>query len=195
MSFKSKGYKVIKNALSVELTSFLFEYFFKKRDVARVLYDTGYVSQKEDIIGHWSDIQIPDTYSHYADIAIETLLVKMLPEVESVVGEKIVPEYSFARIYKHGDELHAHKDRSECEISTTMFLGGDGWKIYFEKEAPLLLEKGDMCIYKGCELLHWREPFEGEECMQVFLHYKTIKEGVKLYDGREMLGLPPGFRQ
>jgi hypothetical protein len=54
-----------------------------------------------------------------------------------------------------------------------------------------------MLIYRGCDLEHWREPFEGETCGQVFLHYNNEDsdiEGQKLYDGRICLGLPQGFR-
>ena len=32
-----------------------------------------------------------------------------------------------------------------------------------------------MMIYKGKDLYHWREPFQGDECVQVFLHYSDIK--------------------
>ena len=33
------------------------------------------------------------------------------------------------------------------------------------------LKVGDMLIYSGCDLEHWREPFQGKVCSQVFLHY------------------------
>ena len=51
--------------------------------------------------------------------------------------------------------------------------------------------RGDMVIYKGCELEHWREPFEGNNHAQVFLHY-NIKNGRynNKFDGREVLGVP-----
>ena len=45
---------------------------------------------------------------------------------------KIISAYTYARIYKKGDELKRHKDRFSCEISTTMNLGGDDWPIYLE---------------------------------------------------------------
>ena len=31
-----------------------------------------------------------------------------------------------------------------------------------------------MLVYKGCELEHWREKFNGNICAQVFLHYNEI---------------------
>ena len=50
-----------------------------------------------------------------------------------------------------------------------------------------------MLIYSGCDLEHWREPFKGKLCGQVFLHYNYIegKYGKEnLYDKRPILGIP-----
>ena len=97
------------------------------------------------------------------------------------------------------------KDIKSCEISTTMNLGGDAWPIYLEpsgkknkKGKKIILNPGDMLIYKGMELEHWREPFEGVDCAQVFLHYnnsKTDGSDKNIYDNRETLGLPDWFKK
>ena len=51
--------------------------------------------------------------------------------MEKLTGLKLYPAYTYARIYKKGDDvLKRHKDRFSCEISTTMNLGGDDWPIY-----------------------------------------------------------------
>ena len=76
--------------------------------------------------------QIPDTYSQYSNMAMETLLLKCQPGMEKATGLKLYPAYTYARIYKKGDELKRHKDRFSCEISTTMNLAGDDWPIYLE---------------------------------------------------------------
>ena len=34
--------------------------------------------------------------------------------------------------------------------------------------------KGDMIVYRGCEIEHWREKFEGNNHAQVFLHYNNV---------------------
>ena len=61
------------------------------------------------------------------------------------------------------------------------------------KGTKVLLDIGDMLVYSGCELEHWREPFEGQICGQVFLHYNhrngPFAEQNK-FDRRPMLGLP-----
>ena len=99
-------------------------------------------------------------------------------------------------IYKKGDILKRHKDRFSCEVSTTAHLGGEPWTIFVEGEG-IDLNPGDMLIYSGCDLEHWREPFEGEECAQVFLHYnnKASKDSENnIFDRRKHIGLPSWFK-
>ena len=54
------------------------------------------------------------------------------------------------------------------------------------------LNQGDMLVYKGNILEHWREPFLGLNHAQVFLHYnENNEENIKNYlDGRPMFGIP-----
>jgi hypothetical protein len=205
MNFKKKKYIIIKKAISEELADFIYKYFFLKRMVARTLFDTKFISPFTKYFGVWNDQQIPETYSHYSDIAMETLLLKVHPVMENFTKLKLTPNYSYARIYKKGDILHRHKDRFSCEISTTLFLGGDEWPIYLEpsgknglKGIKVDLKPGDMLVYKGNELEHWREQFQGENCAQVFLHYNNIAtKGAKenLFDTRPHLGLPDEFKK
>ena len=184
-------YQVIKGAINYELANFIFNYFLLKRDAVDFMYKNN-IHSHSSILGKWSDEQIPNTYSCYGDFVMETLLVKVLPKMQQETGLNLIPTYSYARAYKKGDELKKHKDRPSCEISTTINLGGDPWPIFIEG-TKVLLEVGDMLIYEGCKLEHWREPFEGNICGQVFLHYNHVNgpfdEKNKL-DGRQMLGLP-----
>jgi len=175
------------------------------------VYDTclqhRYFSPYENIIGNYENTneQIPNTYSQYSNIAMETLMLKCQPIMEKTTGLKLQPSYTYARIYKKGDELKRHKDRFSCEISTTMNLGGDHWDIYLEpsgkegmKGIKVSLKPGDMLVYSGCELEHWREKFKGNECCQVFLHYnnkKTKGSKLNLFDKRPHLGLPSWFKK
>jgi len=200
MSFKIKKYSVIKNAISKELSIFIYNYFLMKREVAKTLFKTKYISPFETMFGVWTDKQVPNTYSHYSDIVMETLLLKLQPIMEKTTELKLIPNYSYARIYKKGDVLKRHKDRFSCEISTTLNLGGDPWPIYLEpsekeglKGIKVNLNSGDMLIYKGNLLEHWREPFNGEDCAQVFLHYtneNTLGAKENIFDKRLHLGLP-----
>ena len=163
-----------------------------------------YLSPFNKDYGTWVDRQVPNTYSHYSDTVMETLLQEVKPVMEKHTDLKLSPTYSYARIYKKGDILARHKDRYSCEVSTTLNLGGESWPIYLDptgKEGQagikVDLKPGDMLIYSGCDLQHWREPFEGKDCAQVFLHYNNLKgKNAKdnLYDKRPMLGLPNYFK-
>ena len=194
------NYKVIRQAISKELADFTYSYFLMKRKVARKLFDDRYISPVNADYGVWNDEQVPETYSHYSDIVMETLLEKLAEPMSKETELELIPTYSYARIYKKGDVLKRHKDRYSCEVSMTMNLGGDAWPIYLEpsgetdKEGVKIdLEPGDALIYRGCEVEHWREAFEGENCGQVFLHYNDVNgqfKDINIFDGRDKLGIP-----
>ena len=202
--FKKKKYTIIRQAISKDLATFIANYFLMKKQVLDTCIKQRYISPFETLLGSYDDEQIPNTYSHYADIAMETLMLKCQPQMEKITELKLYPAYSYARIYKKGDELKRHKDRFSCEISTTMNLGGDDWPIYLEpsgktgmKGVKVDLKQGDMLVYSGCELEHWRKKFKGKECVQVFLHYNNCKTpGAKdnMFDKRLHLGLPSWFK-
>jgi len=205
-------FQVIKNAVSYELANFIFNYFLLKRDAVDFMYKNN-ITYDNGSLGTWTDKQIPNTYSHYADMVMETLLMKVLPKMQQETGLQLIPTYSYARIYKRGDILKRHKDRPSCEISTTLNLGGNPWPIFIDgtgannvideyknivkpgapEGTKVLLDVGDMLVYSGCELEHWREPFDGDICGQVFLHYNHVNGPFaekNKFDGRPMLGLP-----
>jgi hypothetical protein len=204
MSFKKNKYIVLKNTISLELAAFVYQYFLNKRKVSRFLFDNKYISPFTEYFGVWNDEQVPNTYSHYSDIVMETLLEQVKPIMEKHTGLKLYETYSYARIYKNGDVLARHKDRPSCEISTTLNLGGDPWPIYLDPTGKteqagikINLKPGDMLIYSGCELEHWREEFKGQDCGQVFLHYNRIKsknDVENTLDNRPLLGLPAWFK-
>ena len=216
-NFKKDKFTIIEKTIDLKIANFIYNYFLMKRQVAKTMFNEKYISPFTTEFGIWNDPQVPNTYSHYADIAMETLLLLVQPVMEKKTGIKLIPTYSYARIYKKGDILNRHKDRFSCEISTTLNLGGDPWPIYIEPDSKMgkfvegkgyisdntkgikvNLKPGDMLVYKGNLLEHWREPFEGENCGQVFLHYNNRKTpGAKdnMFDKRIHLGLPSWFKR
>jgi len=213
--FKEHKYLIIRNAISIELANFAFNYFLMKRDAVKCMQDANYISKFTPGFGKWNDGQVPNTYACYSDMFMETLMMKVLPVMQEHTEMTLVPCYTFTRAYKKGDILHRHKDRPSCEISTTLHLGGDPWTIHIDPtgsnnilsgaetttvvkpNAPegvqVDLNVGDMLVYSGCELEHWREPFKGNLCVQAFLHYNNadgpFKDNNK-FDKRPMLGIP-----
>ena len=207
MSFKKDKYTIIRKAVSKDLAIFLANYFSTQKQVYDTCLKERYISPYETFLGYYENEkqQVPGTYSHYSNIAMETLLLKCQPIMEKTTGLKLYPSYSYIRLYEKGSELKRHKDRFSCEISTTMNLGGNDWPIYLEpsgqvgkKGIRVNLKPGDMLVYRGNELEHWREKFKGKECVQVFLHYnnrKTSGSKHNMFDKRLHLGLPVWFRK
>ena len=158
-------YHIIKGALNYEIANFIFNYFLLKRDAVKYMYQNN-MTWDNGMFGTWKDQQVPNTYSHYSDHVMETLLVKMLPVMAKETGLQLIPTYSYARLYKNGDILRRHKDRPSCEISTTLNFGVEPWPIFIDgtwadtvidefnqihkpnapKGTKVLLEVGDMLV-------------------------------------------------
>jgi len=93
--FKTKKYQVIKNAVSYELANFIYNYFLLKRDAVDFMYQNN-IQAQSSILGKWTDEQIPNTYSCYADFVMETLMMKVLPKMQKETGLELLPTYSYA---------------------------------------------------------------------------------------------------
>ena len=213
MSFKKNKYQVIKGAISKELADVAYRYLQVSAEADNWMINNYVTHVGNPLVGNFHDPQVPNSYAKYADRFMETLLIKTIDVMQKKTGLKLVPTYSYTRLYRTGNILRRHKDRPSCEISTTLCLGGDQWPIYIDPTgsdnvideykdihkpgAPIGVEvnlkPGDMLIYSGCELEHWRKPFEGKLCGQVFLHYNHADgrfAKANLYDKRPMLGIP-----
>jgi len=188
-------YKVVRNFIDAPLTNFLYEYFLLRKKVSNTFSEhpilskySAYVSNNE------GDAQVKNAYALYGDPAFDVLMCLALDVMRKETQKDLIPTYSYARIYNHGDELKPHVDREHCEYSTTINLYSDiDWPIYMNK-TPIHLSSGDMCIYKGNEVVHYRLPFEGTVCAQVFLHYVSLSKDQDkekfIWEGRPHAGLP-----
>jgi hypothetical protein len=123
-----------------------------------------------------SDPQAPNSSSVYNYLPALEILCEKTQEVSTILGQTVLPTYTYARIYRTNDELKKHTDRESCEISLTLHLYGDKpWPIWIEtpngKSKCLVLEPGDAMMYLGCVAPHWRDEYFGKEYAQFFLHY------------------------
>ena len=212
MSFKKNKYQVIRSAIPKDLADFAYRYLQISADADHWMLTNGATHEGNPLVGNFKDPQVPNSYAKYSDRVMETLLIQTIDIMQKKTGLKLIPTYSYTRLYRKGNILKRHKDRPSCEISTTLCLGGDNWPIFIDptgsdnvideyknvhkpgapKGIKVDLKPGDMLIYSGCELEHWREPFEGQLCGQVFLHYNHADGQFaksNLYDKRPMLGI------
>ena len=131
-------------------------------------------------IGLPGDEDCPLSPCAYNYLPFVRLLARKLEKVEEVCGEKLLPTYAFARDYRHGETLARHTDREACEVSVTLNLSSDSlWPIYMDGVA-VETHPGDAAVYRGMDVPHWREAFQGQRCVQVFLHYVCL-EGPNRY--------------
>ena len=188
------SYTKVESVLSEQTAVLVYEYLkFADKKCKLVLDDKpDYYNEWEH--GAYDDPDVPDVFSKYADLLIETLMILVQPSVEQETGLSLVPTYSYCRLYTKGSELPKHRDRDECEISVSLCVGYEGkrWPLYIDG-TPVYMEAGDMVIYRGTELAHWRKPLKGENHAQVFLHYNDINGPfgkTHQYDGRKFIGMP-----
>jgi hypothetical protein len=157
---------------------------------------------------------------------METLMMFVKPYIEKYTGLELAPTYAYYRVYRPGATLARHKDRSSCEISTTICLGHKyihenpdyNWGMYVDKDSVgfnpprgfvsagnpgemIQQNPGDLIIYRGCEVEHWRDQFDagyGSYQVQAFFHY-IDKNGPYYpdfnYDKRPKLGMKPETRR
>ncbi len=177
--FEKNGYVVLTSALSEKVCDSLTDHMFS-------LFAEGKLVK---------DDQCPLSDAVYGDPSFDELLQQFAEPVGKHIGRKLLPTYTYSRIYRPGEILKKHKDRPACEISATLTLGFDKppiWPIFADeqKQVAITLNKGDMMVYKGCELLHWREEFKGQWHVQVFFHYVDANGPYKNHhlDGRSEFG-------
>lgn len=145
----------------------------------------------------FGDSQTPNSFSWYGPMYGEALLPFLEPIMSKVTGKKLLTSYSYTRTYFNGAVLEKHIDRQSCEYSASLCIKKDiDWPFWIEhnsKQIPIELECGDMLIYKGDVLSHWREAFNGKEHIQIFLHFVDSNGPYaqsSYLDGRPLLGLP-----
>lgn len=129
---------------------------------------------KENSLSGDSQVELSETKYDY--VSFLELLCEKTPEISELIGETVLPTYTYARVYANGAVLKPHVDRKACEISLTVNLDCDiPWDICIEtttgEKRSITLNPGDAMIYLGCSAVHWRDKFEGVFCSQVFLHY------------------------
>ena len=163
-----------------------------------------------------NDTQCSKSPAIYGDPIQAEMMLKYQNKLEDIIRKKLYPTYSYARIYQPKETLKYHSDRPSCEISLTATLDFDTyddkpWPIWIESNAKdaikskivvensnEIVEKmgksywlypGDIIVYMGCQLAHWREQFVGVSQAQVFMHYvdKNGPHANQKYDNRHWI--------
>lgn len=155
--FYSKGYEVVRNMISKDLANEQFQKALTIRGT------------------QFTDTQVPNSQAFYNTDTFRSNHDLLHPMMEKITGLELFKTYYYWRKYSKGALLRFHRDREACEISVTLHLGGDPWKIWLldldENAISVDLKPGDGLIYKGCQLAHWRGKFNGNMHVQTFYHF------------------------
>jgi len=113
---------------------------------------------------------------------LDDLANYLKPIIEKTLDCELWTTYNYCRIYKKGEILVPHKDKNQCEIALSITLDYENskpWPIHIfsnteQEVVDINLDIGDVLIYKGFEILHWRNQFDGPgDQIQAFLFYAT----------------------
>jgi hypothetical protein len=197
MSLETEKYILIKNALSKDVCKLVAREFRMARDMAGLV---PYPGEKFP----YKDTQVENSFSWYSPLCFEALSDSLIkPIVENILGESVFPTYSYARIYYNGATMAKHMDRSASEYSVSCCIDVDpkhkwhlgvetvrGEKLYVEQEI------GDIILYKGNELYHWRNAYQGSEQINAFMFYVRANgpRSELKFDTRPLLGMNSNSR-
>lgn len=116
-------------------------------------------------------------WDRYCDALATTIQERLHDTIEERTGLKLLPTYNYTRIYPPGTPLMSHTDRPACEISATLTiqnLPDETWPIFLRgidnSTMRVDMNPGDMLIYRGMELPHWREPGRVRQT-GIFMHW------------------------
>ena len=164
MSFETDRYEVIRGALSGTFLAAAQSYY-----QTLLLQDKFRPAQLKAVP--------KGAFDRYCD-ALSTTIQEMLhPVMETCTGLRLLPTYNYTRVYPPGAVLVPHTDRPACEISATLTIRNypaEVWPIFLRRKdnttARVDLEPGDMLVYCGMELPHWREAGTVEQT-GIFMHW------------------------
>ncbi|HVT62119.1 MAG TPA: hypothetical protein VHD33_01355 [Legionellaceae bacterium] len=183
------SYIILKQILSEEACHFLTEYTLFK---AKARPNT-----KKHID------PLDNVHREYADPVMELLLAQLQPLVQKALERDIWPSLSFYYVYTHGNALQKHTDRSSCEWVAGLCIGADPdfktthhtWPMQLkldDGQETIALDYGDLLIFQGHTIEHWREPFMGQWFISAIFGY-VEQDGpyaFQKYDQRKALGTP-----
>lgn len=163
--FEKKSYVYLDGALPKEKCAEITKYIWSLSEQGKLIQDA----------------QCPKSWSVYGDPILDGILKNLAEPLSKQLGISLLPTYTYCRLYQPGEVLKRHIDRESCEISGTLTLGYDPeseiWPIFFSATPedtagiPISIDVGDLVMYRGNKLTHWRPEYIGRWQVQVFFHF------------------------
>jgi len=128
----------------------------------------------------------------------ESLLVLLTSKVEDVVNEPLIPTYSFAHIYRDGENVYTNTSKLSCEITLSIqlqtynVLNTDGWSIILNG-VDYHMNDGDGVLYEGINCTHERQQLHtGNNGFHIQAHLNYVRANGRFaefaFDLRKAIG-------
>jgi hypothetical protein len=197
-NFATDLYEVVRGAVPPEQLQHMDIEF---ELIKKLQYMQGGQSEENKFM--FGDSQVTNSFAYYSALCFEALSLQLQPLMEEITGKKLYPTYTYARIYYNGATMAIHKDRPSCQFSSTInvSIDEDPWEIWFEtlngEHKAVKLWPGDLIVYKGDTLNHWRDAYQGQRQTQAFLHYVNKNGNYRDYkwDHRPYIGTAANSRK
>jgi hypothetical protein len=197
-NFATDLYEVVRGAVTAEQLQHMDIEF---ELIKKLQYMQGGQSEENKFM--FGDSQVTNSFAYYSALCFEALSLQLQPLMEEITGKKLYPTYTYARIYYNGATMAIHKDRPSCQFSSTVnvSIDEDPWEIWFEtlngEHKAVKLWPGDLIVYKGDTLNHWRDAYQGQRQTQAFLHYVDKNGNYRDYkwDHRPYIGTAANSRK
>lgn len=145
------------------------------------------------------DWLVEKSYAYRNYLPFLEILLDKTHYFSKLLGEPLLPTFSYSRIYYNKSVLPVHKDQQNCEIAITINLDCDMlWDIMIRTPYPdhrtekITLNPGDAMLYYGTEALHWREEFQGTYYCGLFLCYVRSRGKLSSLTYEQMYTHGPG---
>lgn len=133
--FEQEGYLLLRNIVSQDICDFGVRHF-------QLIKTAGLLHRGDELVSTcWSGYGLPFS---------ETILALLANEVSDIIGDRLLPTYSFSRVYLPGAEMVEHLDRPSCEVSGTLTLGystSEPWSLFMKNKDQ---ESMDIKLNPGC---------------------------------------------
>lgn len=157
-TFAEQRFIVLRNFLDPYLVQFLASYFKCAEGYQEAVFETDWTSANA-----------------HSDACGDTVMYVIRSAIEAHTGLKLLPTYSFVRMYSKGDSLGRHKDGKQNQVSCNICIEKDSdWPLGIsdgKEDHTVIMEPGDAVIYQGYALDHWREKFTGGRQVQLISGY------------------------
>ena len=200
-----EGYVVLKNFIPKDIIEFTMD-SWKVMELDHESYPL-MAEKEEDIIENSpEDTLFKSTGIYNAPFGV-ALHHYVWDKLKSHIDLELHETYSYSRKYDRGAYLKAHADRPSCEISGTLCLDyrtddSTPWSIWVDNSSDWInrpneifeetqaipmrqrktakridLEIGDLLLYQGPNVAHWREKLLGEHSYHIFVHFYNVNGG------------------